>query len=91
MPVLRKLTSDEVSEIESKTKRSSGVRKHIAAQYDEMMSDFEVGQAYEIKLDENEGKITVKSRLEAAAKRANKALEYRRGKKDTLRILVHSL
>ncbi len=88
MPVFRKLSPEEVRQIEwSKT----GIRKVIAATYDEYLKDFIPGDYAESTLEPGEKRMTVMNRLKAAAERHDPplTLTFRRtGDENLLRFVV---
>lgn len=88
MPQFRKLTPDEVRQLEwSKT----GIRKVIAATYDEYLKDFGPGDYAESTLEPGEKRMTVMNRLKAAADRHDPplTLTFRRtGDENLLRFVV---
>ena len=88
MPVFRKLSPEEVRQIEwSKT----GIRKVIAATYDEYLKDFTPGDYAESTLEPGEKRMTVMNRLKAAADRHDPplTLTFRRtGDENLLRFVV---
>ncbi len=82
MPVIRKLTAEEVRVVESESKSgTSGVRAATRAQYDSILSQYAVGDAVELTLDEGEKVITVKHNVIAAAKRLNVGVEFLRAQR----------
>ena len=85
MPQLRKLSPDEVQQIENKGK---GVRKITEEQYDTFLSDYAVGDYGEAELNEDEKRLTVRSRLKAAAKRRNVDIEFKRTQGNVIRFRV---
>lgn len=72
MPNVRKLSREEVRTIERKT---LGLRKAIEAEYDAFLSGFSPGDYGEAMLDGAEKRLTVRSRLKAAAGRAQPELQ----------------
>jgi hypothetical protein len=78
MPVLKKV------EKPVKVQKSSE-RKHIAAEYDALLFDYNAHDYVEVELSEGENKITVKNRLSAAAKRRNMWIKWGRGKANVLK------
>lgn len=88
MPQFRKLSAEEVRQIEwSKT----GIRKVIAATYDEYLKDFNPGDYAESTLEPGEKRMTVMNRLKAAAERHDPplTLTFRRtGDENLLRFVV---
>lgn len=85
MPSMRKLSADEVREIENKGK---GQRKLIEEQYDAFLSDYAAGDYGEAMLEPGENRLTVRNRLKAAARRRSLAIDFRRTKEDLLRFQV---
>jgi hypothetical protein len=66
MPNIRKLNHEEVRTIERKT---LGLRRATAAEYDAFLRDFAPGEYGEATLEPDEKRLTVRSRLKAAAGR----------------------
>lgn len=66
MPKVRKLTKEEVILLENKGK---GTRALIAAEYDQFLEDYQIGDYGEVEIEADEKRTTVRSRLIAAAKR----------------------
>ncbi|HEU5015013.1 MAG TPA: hypothetical protein VFT66_21000 [Roseiflexaceae bacterium] len=85
MPQVRKLTAEEVREIEGRIK---GQRKLIEEEYDALLQDYRVGDYGEAELESDEKRITVRNRLRAAAQRREIGLEFRRTRGNTLRFKV---
>ncbi len=85
MPVVRKLTADEV---QSLTRRSKGIRKAVEAEYDAILSDYTVGEYGVAELSPNDNRLTVRNRLKAAAARRGLALTFRRTKGPQIRFRV---
>lgn len=85
MPHVRKLTAEEVRDIEGRIK---GQRKLVEEEYDAFLQDYNIGDYGEAKLEPNEKRITVRNRLRAAAHRRNVGLEFRRTRGNMLRFKV---
>lgn len=85
MPKVRKLSHDEVWDLEKKNK---GQRKMVEEEYDRFLSDYSIGEYGEAELEENENRITVRNRLKAAATRRGLALDFKRTKGNMLRFRV---
>ena len=88
MPTFRKLTPEEIQDIEW---AKSGIRKAIAATYDNYMRDFAAGDYGEATLEPSEKRMTVMSRLKAAAERHDPPLKLvfrRTNDPDLLRFMV---
>ncbi len=75
MPVVRKLTDDEVASVEG---RALGERARTARQYDTFLSEFELGDYGQVELAEDDKRLTVRNRLLAAAERRGAGLMFRR-------------
>lgn len=88
MPKVRKLTVDEVRQIE---RRIKGQRKLVEEEYDLIMGSYTIGEYGEAELSEDENRITVRNRLKAAATRANLALDFKRTKGNILRFKVQQI
>lgn len=82
MPTVRKLTPEEVQEIENKGK---GQRKLVEEQYDALLGEYGIGDYGEALLEDSENRLTVRNRLKAAARRRGVELNFRRTKEDLLR------
>lgn len=78
MPVLTKVETFD-------KKKSDGQRKHVAAEYDALLFMFHAHDCVSVGLDEDDNRITVKNRLEAAAKRRGMWIKWYRGSKTGLR------
>jgi hypothetical protein len=85
MPSVRKLSADEVWEIENKGK---GQRKIIEEQYDAILSEYAEGEYGEAMLEPGENRLTGRNRLKAAARRRDLSIDFRRTKEDLLRFRV---
>jgi hypothetical protein len=85
MPMVRKLSVDEVRDIENKGK---GQRKLIEEEYDTIIGEYSEGDYGEAMLDAGENRLTVRNRLRAAARRRSLGLNFRRTKEDLLRFQV---
>ncbi len=85
MPQVRKLTPEEVRDIEGRIK---GQRKLIEEEYDALLQDYHIGDYGEAELAPDEKRITVRNRLRAAAHRRDVGLEFRRTRGNTLRFKV---
>lgn len=85
----RKLTAEEVTELQSKQNRQAGTSRLVKdGLYDSLVADFEVGEYGEIALGVDEKKPTVKKNITKAFTRRGLNLDWRRGKTDTLRFQV---
>jgi len=87
MPTVRKLSEDEVRNIENKGK---GLRKLIEEEYDAFVSDYNVGDYGEAELSSDEKRLTVRNRLKAAAKRRGLSIDFKRTQGSILRFKVGS-
>lgn len=88
MPNVRKLNPDEVRTIERKT---LGQRRATEVEYDGYLREFVPGDYGEALLEENEKRLTVRSRLKAAAGRHQPPLQLtflRTRAKDVVRFKV---
>jgi hypothetical protein len=85
MPTVRKLTPAEVETLE---RRPTSQRQQIEAQYDALLGDYAVGEYGEAALEPDEQRLTVRSRLRAAAGRRGVGLEFRRTGPELLRFRV---
>jgi hypothetical protein len=85
MPIVRKLTSEEVRSIEN---RGKGLRKLIEEEYDMFLSDYSVGDYGEAELNEGEKRLTVRNRLKAAARRRNLVIDFKRTQGSILRFRI---
>jgi hypothetical protein len=87
MPTVRKLALEEVQAIEHK---GIGVRKLTEEQYDQFLSDYEVGDYGEAALDAEEKRLTIRNRLKAAASRRGLHLQFNRTTGNIVRFKVVS-
>lgn len=87
MPSVRKLSVEEVKQIEGKHK---GQRKLVEEEYDQIIKEYGDGDYGEAELDPSENRITVRNRLKAAAGRRGIALDFKRTKGNVLRFRVSS-
>jgi hypothetical protein len=87
MPTVRKLAPEEVETIQNKGK---GQRKLTEEQYDRFLAEYEVGDYGEAVLDEDEKRLTVRSRFKAAASRRGLALQFNRTTGNLIRFKVVS-
>lgn len=85
MPVVRKLTSDEVDALQTKAK---GRRKLLEEQYDAILSDYDVGDYGEAELSPEENRLTERNRLRAAAVRRGLSIDFQRTTGDFLRFHI---
>jgi hypothetical protein len=85
MPSIRKLTPDE---IKSREERKMSMRKRVAREYDEMLADFDTGDWGEVSIEPDDNRMTVRSRLQAAAGRKGIALTFQRTQGPQLRFRV---
>jgi hypothetical protein len=85
MPQLRKLSPDEVQQIEQKGK---GLRKITEEQYDAFLRDYAAGDYGEAELEADEKRLTVRSRLKAAASRRNIGIDFKRTQGSIIRFRV---
>lgn len=87
MPMVRKLSDEEVRDIENKGK---GQRKLVEEEYDRFLAEYDVGDYGEAVLESDENRLTVRNRFKAAARRRGVALEFRRTSDNLLRFKVVS-
>lgn len=85
MPTVRKLSPEEVQDIQNKGK---GQRKLVEEQYDALLSEYDLGDYGEALLEEGENRLTVRNRFKAAARRRGVELNFRRTREDMLRFQV---
>jgi hypothetical protein len=85
MPIVRKLTIDEVKALENPNK---GQRKQIEAEYDSILNEYAIGDYGIAELGQEEKRLTIRNRLKAAAERRDLTLEFRRTKGPQLRFRV---
>src|SRR3954471_11264015 len=76
MPIVRKLTAEEVAALEVKRNKGGEARSAIAAQYDQFLIEFQPNELGEVTLDEGERKLNIRNRLRAAAERQGLKLEF---------------
>jgi hypothetical protein len=87
MPIVRKLTQQEVQTLENKGK---GQRQLVEEQYDAFLAGYEAGDYGEAELDEGENRLTVRNRFKAAAARRGLELIFPRTTGNVLRFQVVS-
>lgn len=87
MPTLRKLSQEEVRGLNT---RPLGERAQIASQYDDYLVDFAPSEYGEVQLDEEDNRLTIRNRLQAAANRRGLALTFRRTTGPMLRFRVEA-
>ncbi len=85
MPTIRKLSTEEVAEFKA-PKLSS--RQKIAQEYDEMLDGFDLGDWGEIELGDDDNRLTVRSRLQAAGARRDLHLSFHRSSGNIVRFVV---
>ena len=76
MPVVRKLTPEEVEALKRKTSKGNRARSEIARQYDQFLIEFESNELGEVQLEESENKLNIRNRLRSAAERRGLKLEF---------------
>jgi hypothetical protein len=87
MPIIRKLTQQEIQTLANKGK---GQRRLVEEQYDEFLADYGPGDYGEAELDEDDNRLTVRNRFKAAAARRGLDLVFRRTNGRLLRFQVVS-
>jgi hypothetical protein len=87
MPIVRRLTAQEVQSLERKGK---GQRRLVEEQYDAFLADYGPGDYGEAELDEDENRLTVRNRFKAAAARRGLSLIFPRTNGNLLRFQVVS-
>lgn len=87
MPVVRKLSAEEVQALTNTTKQPTQ-RQQVEQLYDGFLHDLELGEYAILDLDEGENRITVANRLRAAAKRRNVSLHFLRTTGNSMRFQV---
>jgi hypothetical protein len=89
MPEFRKLSHDEIERLKN-PKRATGdsARAQVAREYDVFVADLQPGEYAEVTLDAGDNKLTVRSRLTAAANRRGLVLEYSRTQGPVIRFKV---
>lgn len=85
MPTVRKLSIEEVKEIEN---RGKGQRKLIEEEYDTFLGDYHSGDYGEAELGFEEKRLTVRNRLKAAAKRRGLSIDFKRTQGSVLRFKI---
>ena len=85
MPTFRKLSPAEVHTLEY---TGTSQRKHVEAEYDEILRPFAPGDYAEVELGPDEKRLTVRNRLTAAATRSGVTLHFLRTAPPTLRFRV---
>jgi hypothetical protein len=87
MPVVRKLSPDEVQTINHKPK---GQRKLTEEQYDQFLAEYQPGDYGEAELSDGENRLTVRNRFKAAATRRGVSLRFLRTTGDTIRFRIEA-
>jgi hypothetical protein len=90
MPTVRKLTEEEVAELERKRGKGDNARAEIAQQYDQFLIEFGPNEHGEVELGEGENKLNIRNRLRAAAARRGLKLEFIRSNGIVVRFKVLS-
>src|SRR5689334_14744135 len=90
MPIVRKLTAEEVAELERKGRKGDNARTEIAQQYDQFLIEFGPNEHGEVQLDDGESKLNIRNRLRAAAERRGLKLEFIRSNGIIVRFKVVS-
>lgn len=85
MPTVRKLTDQEVNQLNNKGK---GTRKLVEEEYDAILNEYDVGDYGEAVLVSGENRLTVRNRLKAAAKRRELGIDFRRTNSDMIRFKI---
>lgn len=75
MPTIRKMTQEEVEDFKG---HKLSQRQRTAREYDAMVEGFQTGEWGEVVLSEADNRLTVRSRLQAAAERHGVALAFQR-------------
>jgi hypothetical protein len=73
MPIVRKLTAEEVAAL---GRKRNDARSEIAQQYDQFLIEFGPNEHGEVQLDEGDNKLNIRNRLRAAAERRGLKLEF---------------
>jgi len=85
MPIVRKLSEQEVQTLERKGK---GQRQLVEEQYDAFLAGYEPGDHSEAELDEDENRLTVRNRFKAAAARRGLGLVFQPTRGNVMRFRV---
>jgi len=88
MPVLRKLTDEEIATLRRNS--GHGVRVQIEKEYDAIVADLSPGEYHALDLTEEEAeqKSTIRNRLKAAATRRNLTIRFIKTSGNAIRFLV---
>jgi hypothetical protein len=89
MPIIRKLTPQEIQTLEYRGK-GKGQRRLVEEQYDGFLADYGPGDYGEAELDEGENWLTVRNRFKAAAARRGLELTFQRTNGNVLRFRIRS-
>jgi hypothetical protein len=73
MPIVRKLTPEEVEALERK---GDSARAEIARPYDQFLIEFSPNEHGEVMLDDGDSKLNIRNRLKSAAERRGLRLEF---------------
>jgi hypothetical protein len=74
--MVRKLTAEEVADLEARMSGGKAALAEIAAQYDQFLIEFEPNELGEITLEEGERRLNIRNRLKAAAERRGWKLQF---------------
>src|SRR5690348_13949785 len=85
MPIIRKMTQDEIEDFKG---HKMSQRQRTAREYDSMIEGFQTGDWGEVVLSEADNKLTIRTRLQAAAERHGFALAFQRTQGMILRFEV---
>ncbi len=83
---VRKVEASEAAKWNARKATNKGIRAATRAQYDELLKGFTAGEGAEFGIEQGETKITVRKHIAAAADRAGLVADFRRGKKDTIKV-----
>ena len=76
MATIRKLTIEEIERLQGGVQKGMSERVRVAQEYDVFLADFAPDDFGEVDLADDENKLTVRNRLNAAAKRRGWKLAY---------------
>ncbi|SRR6266542_3897712 len=78
MPIVRKLTPEEVAALEQRGNKTIGPRQRVEEQYDELLREFQAGDYVVADLEPDEHKLTVRARFRRAAQRRGLVPQFQR-------------
>ena len=89
MPNFRKLSTDEIDVLLAKrrSRKAAGQRANVRQQYKDYLQQYRPGDWFVVELEEGESRVTVKNRLQRAARDLGYRLFFLRSR-GTIRVQV---